>query len=166
MVSALAHYFKTGDETNINTEVPSISGKLNSEHKKTVMSKEPEQIRKMHLKDNELQQHEYFNPIHDPSLRNKMIKTLEHLKGKHYDYTYTPVDSRSFILSFTNSNHLSSGGDLSLRLKVTRLEDPDYYKLETEGIDPSTFRELIRCVSAALPDIIESLVSMSDQNCQ
>ena len=47
MVSALVNYFKTGEEANLQTEVPSISGNIQSEQKKTVIGKEPETIRKL-----------------------------------------------------------------------------------------------------------------------
>lgn len=33
-VSALAQYFRTGEESNLNMEVPSVSGRLHSEQKR------------------------------------------------------------------------------------------------------------------------------------
>ena len=162
MVSALVNYFKTGDEANLHTDAPSISGKLQSEAKKTVGGKESDIIGKPDLVVNEIA--DPFHQITDPSLKKGVLKALELLKAKYYEYKYTSVDSRSFILSFTSSNHITSF-DTPTRFRITRLDEPDQYKIENEGIDPSSFKELVKCTAQVIPDIIESLVSMADNNC-
>lgn len=123
-----------------------------------------ESISKTVLLGNEIEQPlENFHQIPDPMFKKNLLKTLESLRSKFYDFKYTSVDSRAFILSFSPLNSVSiNQPENSLKLRITRLEDPDIYKLECEMIESNFFKELARTISASIPDIIESLVTMAD----
>lgn len=98
--------------------------------------------------------------VRDPMLQDVMTM-LTSLKTKGLEFEASHPSQGVTMITFHGKKQSLGNYEGTSRIRI-RKADGDQYRIETDGIDPDTFREVVSCSCEVITGIIEGVLQSYD----